>query len=116
MDSSPVLPRASSALSSTFSSIDNSTDTTSLSTATVHGPGALSGRALKALGSLVVRASDELTLRRRLASLNRQMVLRSSPLREETDIRGLSCVPLPQEWRDILEWTRYAGLRTADIS
>ncbi|THU98976.1 hypothetical protein K435DRAFT_964647 [Dendrothele bispora CBS 962.96] len=112
MDFSLNLPRSHTVLSSTYSSIDNSTDTATISTGTVHGPGALSGRALKALGTFVIRASDELVLRRRLANLHRQF-LRSSP-HGEGYTHELLNVPSPKEWADILEFSR-RDLYTDDI-
>lgn len=63
----PLASRSTASLSRVAAS-DNSSSTGE-SSSTVHGPGHLSGKAIKALGTLTLETIDDIWLRRRLADI-----------------------------------------------
>jgi hypothetical protein len=74
------------------------TDPTISSTYTVPGPGALSGKAILALGKATLRGAESLVIRRRL-----QVISSKFPHRNGDDIKGIE-----RMYEDILELSRFA--------
>lgn len=75
-----------------------STTNYSLSTShTVPGPGALSGKAILALGKATLRGAESLIIRRRL-----QVISSKFPHRDKDSIKGIE-----QIYEDVLEFSRF---------
>jgi hypothetical protein len=74
---------------------------TDSSSSTVPGPGALTGKALKALGEVTLRGLDRIVMARHLST-----VIHSFP---HTDVEASNIQNIQEIYDDLLEFSRYGS-------
>ncbi|KAF9045875.1 hypothetical protein BDP27DRAFT_1373994 [Rhodocollybia butyracea] len=85
---------------SEISAIPTSTSGTAGTSSTIHGPGALSGKAIKRFGTLIVKGVDAIMYRRRLAQIE-------SILQENSNaVKNLNLKARQSLYSDLLELSR----------
>ncbi|KAG6830559.1 hypothetical protein H0H87_007667 [Tephrocybe sp. NHM501043] len=82
------LQMASSSSTSLYSSVTSSTAVTSSSSSTVPGPGALSGKAILALGKVTLRGAEFIIIRRRLKVIESKF-----PILNSANVKGIEGMP-----------------------